>query len=158
MSFPNIPNVTPTINLTRDDAINLLLSSIAFEELGLSHIINAEGEKIQYVLGTIPGLTGGTATIADVLAVDQSVKSVLDTTVKKELLLQAKLESVLTAPTLVPVPQDRLDRQVLRAVRSARQGGRVRQEPQVPLGLQVLQELRVQLEQLELQGLPELLA
>ncbi|MFK4304506.1 hypothetical protein ABH892_004667 [Paenibacillus sp. RC254] len=100
MSFPNIPNVTPTINLTRDDAINLLLSSIAFEELGLSHIINAEGEKIQYVLGTIPGLTGGTATIADVLAVDQSVKSVLDTTVKKELLLQAKLESVLAAPTL----------------------------------------------------------
>jgi hypothetical protein len=57
MSFPNIPNVTPSICVSRDDALNLLLSSIAFEELGLSHIINAAGEKIQYALGLIPGLT-----------------------------------------------------------------------------------------------------
>lgn len=101
LTFPNIPSVTPTISITRDDALNLLLSSIAFEELGLSHIINAEGEKIQYVLGTIPGLSGLPATIAEVLAVDQSVKNTLDTTIRKELLLQAKLESVLSAPTLL---------------------------------------------------------
>ncbi|MED0970837.1 hypothetical protein [Bacillus paramycoides] len=40
MSQANIPNITPTITLTREDAINLLLSSIALEELGLAHIIN----------------------------------------------------------------------------------------------------------------------
>ncbi len=53
MSFPTIPDITPTININRSDVINLLLASIAFEELGLAHIINAEAEKIQYILGTL---------------------------------------------------------------------------------------------------------
>ena len=53
MSYPNIPTVDATISITLEEAINLLLASIAFEELGLAHIINAEAEKIQYVLGTL---------------------------------------------------------------------------------------------------------
>ena len=57
MSQANIPNITPTITINRDDVINLLLASIALEELGLAHIINAEAEKIQYAIGTLPGLT-----------------------------------------------------------------------------------------------------
>ncbi len=38
------------------------------EKLGLSHILNAEGEKLQYILGTLPGLSGPPATVSDVLA------------------------------------------------------------------------------------------
>ena len=56
MSMPNFPTISPAI--TREDAVNQILSSIAMEELGLSHIINAEGEKLQYVLGTLPGISG----------------------------------------------------------------------------------------------------
>ena len=55
MSMPSFPNIDPPIQ--REDAVNQILSSIAMEELGLSHILNAEGEKLQYILGTIPGLT-----------------------------------------------------------------------------------------------------
>ncbi|WP_179885225.1 hypothetical protein [Bacillus cereus] len=46
MSQANIPNITPTVSLTREESVNLILSSIALQELGLAHIINAEGEKI----------------------------------------------------------------------------------------------------------------
>ena len=55
MSQPSFPQ---NANFTREDVVNQILSSIAMEELGLSHIINAEGEKLQYILGTLPGLTG----------------------------------------------------------------------------------------------------
>ncbi|MBD2860919.1 collagen-like protein [Paenibacillus oceani] len=99
MSQANIPNITPTITITRDQAINLLLSSIALEELGLSHILNAEGEKLQYVLGTIPGVSQP-ATIDELLAVNQSVINTLQAAMKKELLLQSKLDSVLSAPAM----------------------------------------------------------
>ena len=52
MSLPSFPNIDPPIQ--REDAVNQILSSIAMEELGLSHILNAEGEKLQYILGTLP--------------------------------------------------------------------------------------------------------
>lgn len=94
MSQANIPNITPTITINRDDAINLLLASIALEELGLAHIINAEAEKIQYVLGTLPGLSPA-ATLGQILAVNESVQDMLDLVIKKELLLESKLKQVI---------------------------------------------------------------
>ncbi|SFX00523.1 Collagen triple helix repeat-containing protein [Thermoactinomyces sp. DSM 45891] len=96
MSYPNIPNVSPNISVTRDDAINLLLSSIALEELGLSHIINAEGEKLQYVLGTLPGVSSAlNPTLTDLLAINQSVQDTINVIAKKEWILNEKLENVL---------------------------------------------------------------
>ena len=89
MSQANIPNITPTISITRDDVLNLLLASIALEELGLSHIINAEAEKIQFVLGTLPGLSTP-ATISDLLNINSSVRSTLQEIIKKEMLLIRK--------------------------------------------------------------------
>ena len=49
MSLPSFPNVDPPVQ--REDAVNQILSSIAMEELGMSHILNAEGEKLQYKIG-----------------------------------------------------------------------------------------------------------
>ncbi|UOQ46772.1 hypothetical protein MUN88_11755 [Gracilibacillus caseinilyticus] len=95
MSQSNIPNITPDITIDRADVINLLLASIALEELGLAHILNAEGEKLQYVLGTLPGVTPPLATISDVLNMNNSVNDTIKTLTKKEWILENKLENIL---------------------------------------------------------------
>ena len=107
MSVPTVPNINPEINLPRHAVINLLLASIAFEELGLAHLINAEAEKIQSVLGTLQcnndQNTNGNhvvkdPSIEDLERIDRIVRKVLQDIIKKEMLLQFKLENVLQIP------------------------------------------------------------
>ncbi len=88
MSLPNIPDIDPLISLNRCDAINLLLSSIALEEISLSHILNAEGEKLQKFLRQKAVCTN------DLLRMNESVQKSLQTVVKSQLLLVMKLEEV----------------------------------------------------------------
>ncbi len=90
-TFPENPDVT------RDDVVNQILSSIAMEELGLSHVINAEGEKIQYVLGTLPGLTGPAATIEDLLNTNESVQRMLESASHNQLFLKSKMQAALSS-------------------------------------------------------------
>ena len=47
MSMPQIPDINPSIHLKREDVVTLLLASVALEEMSLSHILNAEGEKLR---------------------------------------------------------------------------------------------------------------
>lgn len=89
MSMPNIPNITPKINLKRGKVINLLLASIALEEISLSHIMNAEGEKIQKILKR------DDTSLGDILKINNSVERMLRNVIKKQMLLQFKLEDVI---------------------------------------------------------------
>ncbi len=101
MSLPSFPNIDPPIK--REDAVNQILSSIAMEELGMSHILNAEGEKLQYILGTLPGLSGPAATVKDVLNANGSVKELLETATQNQLLLKSKMQCALdTTPAQGP--------------------------------------------------------
>ena len=95
MSQANIPNITPEISIDRKDVINLLLASIALEEIGLAHIINAEGEKIQYVLGTLITSAEPNPDLEDLLAFNVKVQSTLEAILKKELMLQTKLKNII---------------------------------------------------------------
>ena len=89
VSLPNIPNITPNISIDREDAINLLLASVAMEEIGLSHILNAEGEKLQYFLKQKP------KNLCDYLTINDSVNKTLRTIVKSQIMLQLKLEDII---------------------------------------------------------------
>lgn len=88
MSMPNIPDIAPDIDLNREEAITLLLASIALEEMGLAHIINAEAEKLQHVL------QDKDACLHDLVAVNSSVEWVIKSVTKLQLLLQDKLDTV----------------------------------------------------------------
>jgi hypothetical protein len=88
MSLPNVPDINPEITLKRDEAINLLLTSIALEEIGISHILNAEGEKIQYTLAQNPSL-------GELMGLNRGTERLLRSLIKKEMLLQFKLENIM---------------------------------------------------------------
>ncbi|WP_297523263.1 hypothetical protein [uncultured Clostridium sp.] len=96
MSMPTIPDINPVIGITVDDSINMLISSIALEEIGLSHIINAEAEKIQYVLGTL-NTTHDTVgckqhSVDDLLKVNRSIDRTLREVLKNQMILHMKFE------------------------------------------------------------------
>lgn len=79
----SMPVIIPS-ETTRDQAISDIIESVALQEAGLAHIINAEGEKIQKVVAT-------TANVNELLAVNKSVENMLITVSRLEVLLQSKL-------------------------------------------------------------------
>ena len=97
MSLPTFPPIEPP--LSREGSINEIISSIAAEELSLSHILNAEGEKLQYVLGTLPGLETAAA-LDEVMQVNQSVQETLSSVMEQQMMLTGKLASAMSAPIL----------------------------------------------------------
>ena len=84
MSKPKIPDVN------QKQALTDLLESIALEETALAHILNAEGEKIQEINKKFCELT-----TKQILELQESVRKTLRLPIKKEILLQFKLEDVL---------------------------------------------------------------
>ncbi|KQU17358.1 hypothetical protein ASG65_26765 [Bacillus sp. Leaf13] len=103
MTFPNIPeNINPIEGLDSEQVALLLLASIAFEELGLAHLINAEAEKLQGAIGTLVDDDGKTVNphikaknLHELLEANKSVERMLQSIIKKEMLLQFKFENVL---------------------------------------------------------------
>ena len=95
MSLPNFPDI-PT-GFTFDNAICQILTSIAVEEIGLSHILNAEGEKLQYILGTLPDTAAPNPTIEQVLEVNQSVQDMLKSVAFNQMFLSQKMSDALKA-------------------------------------------------------------
>jgi len=99
---PNLDNNSSTVITiympnTREDALNQIVSSIAMEELALSHILNAEGEKIQYAIGTISDSERMNASIDEVFKVNKSVMRTLKRTWEYQILLRSKLNDALNA-------------------------------------------------------------
>jgi len=96
MSLPKFPEVPR--DMTCRQSITQILTSIAMEEVSLSHILNAEGEKLQYILGTLDGFTPpAPPTVDQVLEVNQSVRDTLQQVAFNQMFLSAKMSEALKA-------------------------------------------------------------
>lgn len=77
--------VIVTSEVTRCDAITDIIQSVALQQAALSHILNAEGEKIQYMIAS------DCTTPEHIMEANNSVRSMVDSVAKLELILQYKL-------------------------------------------------------------------
>ncbi len=78
----------PTIkssHSSRCNAVTDIIQSVALEQAALSHILNAEGEKLQHML------SDKCVSPEQILATNDSVRSMVDSVGKLELILQYKL-------------------------------------------------------------------
>jgi hypothetical protein len=82
-----MPDFT-TSNVSPCQAITDLIESMALQEAGLAHIINAEGDKIQEALQM------RNVCIQDLIALNESVADTLAKIVKLEMVLEFKLEEL----------------------------------------------------------------
>ncbi len=90
MSMPKIE----CTNIDKCCAAASIVQSIALEETAISHILNAEGEKIQKVLSLHD------CDIKDLLDVNESVANMVDKVTSLEVVLKAKLDLI------VPIIED----------------------------------------------------
>jgi len=98
--FPDVPD-----GYSINDSIAQIITSIAMEEIGLSHIINAEGEKLQYFLGTLEGQQPQQQpTFEQILEVNESVKDMLGQVSFSQMFLMGKMQAALNAYQTSPTP------------------------------------------------------
>lgn len=85
MSMPKIE----CTNIDKCCAASSLVQSIALEETAISHILNAEGEKIQKVLSL------HTCDPDQILEVNRSVENMIEKVTSLELVLKSKLDLII---------------------------------------------------------------
>lgn len=78
-----MPEIIPGTG-TRCQAITDIISSVALEQAALSHILNAEGEKIQKIVAKAD-------TADEMIKVNKSVNEMVNSIAGMEMLLQRKL-------------------------------------------------------------------
>lgn len=85
-----MPVITPGEG-TREQAITDLIESVALLEAALSHILNAEGEKMQEIIGMED------VTREQLLMLNKSAEQMVNAVTRLEVLLQMKLEFAVNA-------------------------------------------------------------
>lgn len=91
MGLPVIPEKT------QPEAFTDLLESIALEEVGLAHLINAEAEKVQSAADLMITEGERRMTPEEVIEFQKEIIKVIQTAIKMQMLLQFKLETTLEA-------------------------------------------------------------
>ena len=95
MSMPSFPE--NGANMTREQALTMIIASIAMEESALGRVIDAEGDKLQYILDRCQESCGCCGTPKEILEVNCSVTRLLDVVAQNQMILRSKLALALNA-------------------------------------------------------------
>lgn len=94
MSMPQVPDLTPLLTLTRDDAINLILVSSGLQELSLAHLLNAEAEKTDFALGLLK-TSPGPVSIEEMCEMSKQTRRMLRDTSRSQMLIGINISEML---------------------------------------------------------------
>ena len=95
MSMPSFPK--NGANMTREQALTMIVASVAMEERALGRVIEAESDKLRYVLDRCRDACDGCETPKELLEVNESVTRLLDVVSRNQTLLRSKLALALNA-------------------------------------------------------------
>ena len=79
-----MPIISPG-TITREEAVGNIIESVAMEEAGLAHILNAESEKLLAVVNNPQ------STAEELMAVNRAVRNAINAITRLEVMLQGKL-------------------------------------------------------------------
>ena len=95
MSMPSFP--PNGANMTREQALTMIIASVAMEESALSRIIDAEGDKLRYILDRCGVTVDCSGVPEEILEVNRSVTELLDVVAQNQTILRGKLALALSA-------------------------------------------------------------
>jgi hypothetical protein len=88
MPFPSFSDIDSLISIDKEDAIDLILSSIALEEKSLSELIDIEIEKIRSAADKICARHNA----GEIISINRSVDKTLKNIIMMQMMLQFKLD------------------------------------------------------------------
>lgn len=91
MSFPNIPDINPCINVTTEEAINFLIYAIAQQEACLNKLIETENRHILHVLDE---RRYQDSLVKDILDINDSIDTTIQHIMKLQMILQLTIEKI----------------------------------------------------------------
>ena len=95
MSMPSFPE--NGANMTREQALTMIIASIAMEESALGRVIDAEGDKLRCILDRCREDCGCRGTPKEILEVNCSVTRLLNAAAQNQMILRSKLALALNA-------------------------------------------------------------
>lgn len=102
MSMPSFPN--PSEIPTIEQAIAAIIASIAMEETALSHVIDAESQKIKFAVECAKEKGCTNSNIKELLAVNKSAHEVLKSIADLQITLKEKLDTAVKYMPNPPTP------------------------------------------------------
>ena len=100
MSMPSFPK--DGANMTREQALTMVIASIAMEERALGRVIDAEGDKLRYILDRCQEAVGCEETPREILEANESVTRLLEAVAQNQTILRSKLALALEAGDVYP--------------------------------------------------------